>query len=322
MENFEQAKVNAAMTEESQLSPATLLPLAHKEKRAAETRSLAVLLGAFALALLTWIALSLRGGTILGVMSVIMVLDAAIFFAAAYVIRGARRKREIASITVATLEELCRFTPGKIRRELVQKIFADKLRRGAKARIGLKRGARPYTPQDKPGWKSVDYVKLMDMNATRKKNRGDRAAFLYRVAIFTGSCFLGLALDRVFYRFIGTIGVTIPITRMTPGAWGRAFLVMAIFLVPICCITTILMRRYWRSLTDIYAYGVDCEKDSFYTVWNEASHLYALVSKADGDQREGDNNGTGTARRRHRGGRGKKNPGQGGTNQAAKPEGK
>ena len=316
MENFEQAKISAAMNEESRLSPATLLPLAHSDKRAAETRSLVILLGSAAIALLSWtLGLSKVLGT-LGAYAVCAVL----FFTAAYLIRGARRKREIAALSVATLEDASRLAPEKIRRDLVQKLFADHLRRGAKARVGLKRGARPYIPQEKPGWKSVDYMKLFDLSATKKKNRGDRAAVLYRMAAFGGSCFVGRFIARSIERFIVNRFSTL---RAFGGAHPlRYTLIMALIVLAVAfCLTFILMRRYWISLSEVYAYGVDCEKDSYYAAWNEATHLHALMARSDADQKE---DGSGNAgRRRHRGGRGKKPGGQNNGNQTPKsPESK
>ncbi len=301
MENFEQAKISSAMTEESRLSPASLLPLAQSDKRAAETRSLAVLLATTAIVFLAWASGVTKE---LGVM-VVHIVNAILFFSAAYVLRGARRKREIASLSVATLEDAARLAPEKIRRDLVQKLFADHLRRGAKAHIGLKRGARPYTPQEKPGWKSVDYVRLMDLAATRKKNRGDRAAFLYRMAVFAGSCFVGRFLISAFQR---VVIVRVPALKEWVNIHGQRYaaLMGLALLVLAFCMTYLLMRRYWLSLTEIYSYGVDCERDSFWAVWNEADHLHALMGKSESDQKdEGSSTGS---RRRHRGGRGKKKP--------------
>lgn len=315
MEYFEQAKISSAMTEESKLSPAFLLPLAHSDKRAAENRSLLVLLATTAIVFLSWATgLAKMMGNLAS-----SVVCAILFFAAAYILRGVRRKREIAALTVATLEDACRLAPEKIRRDLVQKLFADKLRLGAKAHIGLKRGARPYTPQDKPGWKSVDYIRLLDLSATRKKNRGDRAAFLYGMAVFAGGCFAGRFTANAIQRFVIH---TVPALR----EWSRHHylyrepaILSLIMLAVAICVTLVLMRHYWLSLTEIYAYGVDCEKDSYYAVWNEASHLHALSSRSDSDQK--DEGTSGGNRRRHRGGKGKKKPAAGDAKPAA-PEAK
>ena len=303
MENFEQVRITAAMAEDGKLTADALLPLAHREKQAAETRSLVIFLFTVGLVFITWPTLTERIGTIVN-----FVVNALFCFVGAYLLAGARRKREIASLTVATLEELRRCAPEKIRRDLVQKVFAEQLRRGAKAHIGLKRGAHPYTPQDKPGWKSVNYRSLVDPRATARKDRGDRASFLVAMLAFMGSGFLTLIPMRL-------LRIYVPMFRYMT----RPKIVVCYFFVLLAALflAWLIMRCFRASLTKIYAYGIDCERDSFYAVWNEAAHLHALSGKADTEQREGDT-ATGTSRRRHRGGRGKKKPAQA-TGEAQKP---
>ncbi|MBQ3865845.1 MAG: hypothetical protein II776_03005 [Clostridia bacterium] len=303
MENFEQVKTASALAENGPNGVDALLPLAHREKQAAETRGLIIFLFTTALVFATWPVFPNLFGN-----AVTFLLYAVFSFSAAYLIRGTRRKREVAALTLASLEELRRMAPEKLQRSLAQKVLADRIRFTAKNRVGLKRGARPYTPQEKPGWKSVDYRRLLDLKATARKNRGDRAAFLYQMMCFLGSGSIVMIGYRLLHRYF-LRRLTIPVLTV----------LFVVFVAVTLCASFLLTRRYWHTVARVYAYALDCEKESFWSVWNEAVHLHSVAGRQDAAEQKEDNGSvsSGAGRRRHRGGRGKKKPGEGAAAQGA-----
>lgn len=287
MENFEQVKLNALLPENGSLDVTPLLPLADAARRDARRKTILIGAGAIALVPVVWSLLMDRLELFLA-----FLVPAFLLFTAAYLLLGLRREEEIAALTLNTLENLRRVTPDKIQRSLVQKLFADAIRRAAKNRLGLKRGARPYTPQEKPGWKIVDFRRLLDLRATARTNRGDREAGLYQVVVALGCSF-------------GAVAMTLICALPLNGDEMLTWILFGIWALVAIGLYVSLNRLYWLSLAALFAYGLDCEKDSFYQAWNRADHLHALLGRSDAEQKEGEG-GTGSSRRRRRGGRGKK----------------
>lgn len=173
--------------------------------------------------------------------------------------------KEVYWITSRTIAALFRVEGQYINKGLVQKLFADNIRRGCASVIVVK-----------PEWKKrvgipaltapIKFATAVDHRATAKKIANSAETLLYKLMAIMSAATMFLAI------FCG-VRATLP--YLAPLSDTRQLLIAAVLAV----IGGLLIYRkeknyYIQNLTDVYAYCFDGAKESYNAVYAKAWFLH------------------------------------------------
>ncbi len=175
--------------------------------------------------------------------------------------------KEVYWITSRTIAALFRVEDDRIDKHLVQKLFADNIRRGCGSVIAVKKAW-----EDKVGLAAletpVSYDDAVDRRATAKKISNSAETQLYKLMALMSAATLALAVFFAAKELLALLPMLDPALQLAA----------AILLAAIGGILGYVKEKnfYIEKLTDVYAYCFDGSSSSFNAAYAKAWFLHGF----------------------------------------------
>lgn len=175
--------------------------------------------------------------------------------------------KEVYWITSRTIATLFSVDSNLINKHLVQKLFADNIRRGRASVIVLKDGF-----DDKVGTAAletpVSYSEAVDQRATVKKISNSAETLLYKLMALMSAATLTLATFFAAKEFLPLLPILTP----------KLQFIIASCIAFVAGILVYVKEKnfYITKLTDVYAYCFDGKKESFNATYAKAWFLHGF----------------------------------------------
>lgn len=175
--------------------------------------------------------------------------------------------KEVYWITSRTIAALFRVEDSRINKHLVQKIFADNIRRGCGSVIAIR-----DTWKDKVGKAALEspvaYDDAVDRRATAKKIANSAETQLYKLMALMSAATLALAVFCVAKELLALLPMLDPTLQLAA----------AILLAAVGGVLAFVKEKnfYIQKLTDVYAYCFDGARASFNAAYAKAWFLHGF----------------------------------------------